>query len=348
MQHSCRCARLLIATLFALTACNRQAPLEVRVITDRTESNVAPLFALYEKATHVHVSPVYLDKGIIERLQSRPTEADVVLTKDAELLELAKRKQLLAAYPSTRLREIVPAQFRDADDQYFSESFRARVIYYAKDRVKPEELSTYEALADKKWKGRICIRSGYHDYNLSLFGQMLATIGPERTRAFVAGLAKNLARTPQGDDRGQARAIFEKKCDVAIVNSYYMGIMLGQPEQRAWALATEVFFPDQEALGTYILRSGVALTQATANVRAATALLEFMLADESQDFVANHAFAYPVTSRPLPELTRRLGAGQVGIKDGVFKIHVVPLADAVKQRDAVIRMLDEIQFDRPR
>jgi iron(III) transport system substrate-binding protein len=322
---------------------------EIRVLTDRTEAHLAPIFAAFEAATHISVSAVYLDRGLLTRLEQRPTEADVVLTKDADLLEFARQRQLLQPYAAARVDQVVPAQLRDAAGMYFSDCYRARVIFYSKDRVRPEELSTYEALAGPKWKGRVCIRSGYHDYNLSLFSQLAATVGLERTRAFIRGLADNLARTPSGSDRDQVRGIYERKCDVALVNSYYMGIMLATPEQRAWGVATRVFFPDQAAGGTYVLRSGLAVTKATRSVAAARALLEFLVEASTQDLIASLTFQYPADgSRPWPQVTRELGAGQPGIKGGRFAIHPVGLSDMVRQRDAVIRMLDEVRFDRRR
>lgn len=326
-----------------------EGPAEIRVLTDRTESHLAPIFAAYQKAKGVSIKPVHLDKGLVARLESRPTEADLVITKDADLLEIARGKGLLAPHGSTKIQAAVPDVYRDPSGTYFTDAYRARVLYYSKDRVKPEELSSYEALADKKWKGRVCIRSGYHDYNLSLFGQMMSAYGQERTRAFVEGLAANLARTPGGDDRAQVRGIYEGKCDVAVANSYYMGIMLSNPEQRPWGLSARVFFPNQAQGGTFILRSGLALTKATANVKAATQLLEYLVEPPTQDLIANLTFAYPAAPPgPLPEINQHLGEGQPGVEHGVFKIHRVPLVEIVRSRESVIRMLDEIQFDRPR
>jgi iron(III) transport system substrate-binding protein len=340
-------ALLLVALYLAVP--RRGAPRrEIRVLTDRTEAHVAPLFADFEKSSGIAVKAVYLDKGLVARLESRPTEADLVITKDADLLEIARAKGLLTELSSARVRASVPEAFREPSGAYFSDAYRARAIFYSRERVKPSELSTYEALTDPKWKGRVCIRSGYHDYNLSLFGQMLAAYGEARTKAFLAGLKQNLARTPSGDDRGQARAIFEKKCDVALGNSYYMGIMLSSAEQRPWGLATAVFFPDQKEGGSFILRSGLALTKAADNVEAATLLLEYMVQPEVQDRIAFLTFAYPVAGKaPLSEINQALGEGQPEVQRGAFKVRPVPLAEIAKNREAVIRMLDEIRFDQP-
>lgn len=339
---------LAVALLIAVPA-RKPGNVEIRVLTDRTESHLAPLFAAYEKLAHVKIRAVYLDKGLISRLESRPNEADVVITKDADLLELAKDKGLLQPIVSDEIQRVVPAQFRDPTGAYLTDSYRARVIFYSKDRVKPAELSTYEALAGPFWKGRVCIRSGYHDYNLSLFGQMMAVIGPERTRKFLEGFAANQARTPSGDDRAQVRAIYEGKCDVAIANSYYMGIMLSSQEQRPWGESARVFFPNQVEGGTYILRSGLALTRAATDVKAATALLEYIVSEPAQQQTVQSTFAYPVRAGvPLPELNQKLGEEQRTVVKGVFGIRQVPIADITRNREAIIRMLDEIQFDKPR
>jgi iron(III) transport system substrate-binding protein len=339
---------LLLVVAFFVVPRRGAAHREIRVLTDRTESHLAPFFTAFQQATGIAVKAVYLDKGLIARLESRPTEADLVITKDADLLEIARTKGLLQPLSSAKVRAAVPEAFREPSGAYFSDSYRARAIFYSRERVKPGELSTYEALADPKWKGRVCIRSGYHDYNLSLFGQMMAAFGPDRTRAFLAGLKANLARTPGGDDRGQARAVFEKKCDVAIANSYYMGIMLSSAEQRPWGEATAVFFPDQNDGGSFILRSGLALTKATDGVDPATQLLEYLVQPDIQDRLANLTFGYPVAGHdPLPEINQKLGEGQPGVEHGVFKVHDVPLAQIAANRDAVVRMLDAIQFDQP-
>jgi iron(III) transport system substrate-binding protein len=321
-----------------------------RVLTDRTESHLGPAFASFERETGIRVEALYLDKGLLSRLESRPTEADVVITKDAELLEMARVKGLLATHGSGAIREGIPPRFRDPSGTYFSDSYRARAIFYSKDRVRPEDLSTYESLADPKWRGRVCVRSGYHDYNLSLFGQMMSYLGADRTRRFLEGLASNLARTPGGDDRGQVRAIHEGTCDVAIANSYYMGIMLSSADQRAWGLSTRVFFPNQgDQGGTLVLRSGLALTRSRANAQAATALLEHMARRSTQQAMATLTFAYPVLDGiPLPDVTRALGAEQPGVSDGVFRIRHVPIDEIARNRESVLRMLDEVRFDRVR
>jgi iron(III) transport system substrate-binding protein len=336
---------VLCCTLAA--ACTRDdRPAEIRVITDRTEDHLAPIFEAYTKATKIPITAVYLQEGLISRLESRPTEADVVITKDADLLEIAGSKGLLQPLASRRIEQVVPAKYRSPDGTFFSDSYRGRVIFYSKDRVSPNDLRSYDDLADPRWKGRVCIRSGYHDYNLNIFGQVLAKNGEASTRTFLEKLAANLARRPVGNDRDQAKAISEGVCDLTVANSYYQGIMLSSSDQRPWGEATRVFFPDQDGCGSYVLLSGLALTKATTNVSAARELLEYMVQDSTQDFTTRLTYAYPVIAgRPMPEINRQLGQGQPQVRDGVFKVCEVPLKTIAANREKVIRILDEIHFD---
>jgi iron(III) transport system substrate-binding protein len=339
------CALLLLLTqAMACSRCSERS--EIRVITDRTEDHLAPIFEAYTKATGIPIKAVYLSEGLISRLENRPTEADIVITKDADLLEIAASKGLLQPLGSRHIEQSVPSEYRSPDGMYFSDSYRGRVIFYSKARVNPSDLTGYEDLADPRWKGRVCIRSGYHDYNLNLFAQIMVTKGEEYTRNFLKGLAANLARPPTGNDRDQAKAIYEDTCDLAIANSYYMGIMLSSSQQREWGRATSVFFPDQQGCGSYVLLSGLALTKADTNVHAARELLEYMVQGSTQDYTSKLTYAYPVISgRPMPEINQHLGEGQRGVEKGIFKICQLPLKSIAAKREQVIRILDELHFD---
>jgi iron(III) transport system substrate-binding protein len=168
----------------------------------------------------------------------------------------------------------------------------------------------------------------------------------ERTKKLIKGLHDNLARTPMGNDREQVRGILEKRCDLALVNSYYMGIMLSNPKQRHWGESARVFFPDQKIGGSIILRSGLALTRAERNTEMATSLMEHLVQKETQNKMAQITFAYPVIGGLLfPKINRKLGEDQPGIKDGVFKFRMVPLAAIIRNRASVIEFLDTVNFD---
>lgn len=318
----------------------------VNVITDRTPGYLEPVARLYESQHGAKVNITYVDEGLIVRLKTKPDEADVLITKTSENLEIAKRQGLLQRFRSTAIAGNIPAAFRDRDSYYTELTYRARAIFYSKDRVKPDQLSTYEDLADRRWRGRICIRSGYHEYNLNLFGQMIATWGPERTRAFLAELKQNLARKPVGNDREQAKAIYQGKCDVALMNSYYMGIMQAKEEQRAWANACGVFFPNQQQGGSFVLTCGAALTTARRDTREATRFLEFLTSVPAQNHFAANTFEYPFNrAATVPAALKALGRDQKGIVGGAYAVKNVPISAVAGNRDAVIRLLDEVKFD---
>jgi iron(III) transport system substrate-binding protein len=338
---------IFVFFVFALVGFQARAVVTIKVISDRTEATLKPLFEFYEKTKGVKISAIYVDQGLVSRLESRPTEADVVITKDAELLEMARTKGLLQPFKSAMIEKNIPPFFRNGDGYYFIDAYRARVIIYSKARVKPSELSTYEDLASPKWKGKLCIRSGYHDYNVGLFSQMAASWGMDRSKFVMKGFHDNLAREPKGSDRDQAKAIFEGKCDVGIMNTYYYPLMMDSPEEKPWAEATRVFYPNQGDLGAFVMRSALGLTKAKDNVSAATALLEFFASNEGQNMISKTTYQFTTNPAiPMHEVLHKLGEGQPQVKDGHFKMNLVPLSFVAANRDAVVKYLNEINFDK--
>lgn len=338
--------RLILAATFLLVIQTAMANGKVRVITDRTENHLKPLFALFEKNTGIKVEAAYVDKGLMTRLKTNPTEADLVITKGALNLEIARKEGLLQACKSKVLDKLDKA-FVDPDKTFVITSYRPRAIYYSKERVKLNQVATYMDLTKKEWKGKVLIRSGYHSYNIDLFCQMAASEGLEKTKEFIKGLKANLARTPTGNDRAQIKGIYEGKADLSIGNSYYMGIMMGRKDQRPWAEATGLIFPNQEEKGCYVMRSGAGLTKSDTNVENATKLLEFMLSDFGQYYLASSLYTYPVKKGiPISEFNKTLGEGQKGIKDGAFKSNFVSIREIEKQKEAVIKILNKVNFDK--
>lgn len=322
-----------LAVTILSTALARAAD-ELKVLSDRTEATVRPLLNEFEKSSGMKVNAVFLEQGLLERLTSRPDEADVVITKDAELLELARTKGLLQPFQSALIEKSIPASFRDPKNEFFVDAYRVRMIIFSKTRVKPSEISTYENLATPRWKGKLCIRSGYHDYNLSLFSQMVSSFGLPKTKEVIKGYHENLAREPKGGDRDQAKGIMEGKCDVGVMNSYYFPIMMGNPEQRPWAEAIGVAFPDQSSKGAFIMRSALALTKSKSRVKAATSLLEFFASETGQKLIVNLTYQYP-TNSTVPA-NESLKAG---------KLNFVALPDFAKNRETVVKLLNEVNFD---
>lgn len=343
-----RLLSVLSLLIVALPAAQAQ-PRELRLITDRTDQGVLrPMLDAFEARSGAKVTAVFMDQGLVNRLESRPTEADIVITKDAELLEIAASKGLLQPFTSSAIVQGIPAEFRDPQNRYFVDAYRARVIFYAKARVKPGELSSYEDLADPKWKGRICIRPGAHDYNLALFAQFVASYGEAKGKALIQGLANNVARTPKGNDREQAKGLFEGRCDIAVMNTYYHYLMATNPEQKPWADASGVFYPDQAGKGAFIMRSAVGLTKATANRDLAQQLMEFLASVEGQEAMvrATRQFS-PRPDVAVHPLLAQFGVEQ-GLKDGRFKLNFVPLAAMAAQREAVLKYVGDIKFDAER
>ncbi len=343
--------RHLAIVLGLLAICSGAAAQQrvLRLISDRTDQGtLRPILEAFEAKSGAKIEGVFMDQGLVNRLESRPTEADIVITKDAELLEIASQRGLLDVIGSDKVKATVPPEFMDPAGRYVVDAYRARVIFFSKARVKPSELSTYEDLADPKWKGRICVRSGSHDYNLALFGQFFASYGEAKAKSLVSGISSNLARTPKGSDREQARAIYEGKCDIALMNTYYHPLMAANEAQKAWADATGVFFPSQGAKGTVIMRSAAGVTKATANRDLAVALVEFMVSKEGQQLMVDRTKQYSVLRDvPVHPLMVKLGAEQ-GLVDGRFKIDFVPLASMAGKREEVIKLVSAIGFDAER
>ena len=319
---------------------------EIKVLTDRTSDGLLqPLFEAFERETGIEIEAVFLDEGLVARLESRPTEADVVITKDAELIELAKRKGLLAKLESAPIEKAVPAPFRDKDGEYFVDAYRARGIIVSKDRVKPGAIQNYEDLTKPEWKGKVCTRSGKHDYNIAVFDQMLKAWGDEKGRQVISGIGKNLARAPEGDDREQAKAIMEGVCDVALLNSYYYPKMFEHKSQARWGQATRYIFPNQSSDGAFIMRSAVALTKATENRGAARVFAEYIASEKVQKMIVERTKQYSVlpSVAPHPSMVQ-MGADQ-GIKNGRFKINFVSLEGMADKRQEAIKFVEEIKYD---
>ncbi len=310
---------------------------ELNIYSARQEALIKPLLDRFSADTGITINLV-TGKGdaLLTRLRSegRNSPADVLLTTDAGRLYRAQEAGVLQATGSDTLSELVPAHLRSADGYWYGLSVRARGIVYALDRVKPEELSSYEALADPKWKGRVCIRSSGNIYNQSLIAGMLATQGTEKTDAWLKSFVPNFARPPQGGDRDQIKAVAAGQCDVAVVNSYYLGGMInsGDEEQQAAAARVGIFWPNQDSRGTHINVSGAGVTAAAKNPDAAIALIEFLASDESQRWYAETNNEYPVRDSVEPSALLKSW--------GSFKSDQVPMselgrlnADAVKAMD---------------
>ncbi len=272
---------------------------ELNIYSARKEALIKPLLDRFSEATGTQINLV-TGKGdaLLTRLQSEGinSPADLLLTVDAGRLYRAQQAGILQPMMSKRLNAAIPQHLQSIDDQWFGLSVRARVIVYAKDRVGVEQLSTYEALAEPRWRGKICVRSSSNIYNQSLVASMLATEGMQYTEAWLEGLVANFARTPAGGDRDQIKAVAAGLCDVAIVNSYYLGGMLrsSDPAQLDAASSVGLFWPNQDGRGTHINISGAGVTRSSQNPELAAQLIAFLASDESQRWYAGMNNEFPV------------------------------------------------------
>jgi iron(III) transport system substrate-binding protein len=250
---------------------------------------------------------------LVERLRAEGDKSpcDVFITTDAGRIERARQMGLVQAISSKTLEAAVPAHLRDSDGYWFGFSKRARVILYNKAKVQPSEVTTYESLADPKWKGRLLVRTSGHIYNQSLTGSLLAALGPEKTAAWAKGIAANLARAPRGGDTDQIKAIAAGEADLCLANTYYFANLLRskKAEDRELAAKVGVVFPNQADRGTHVNISGGAVARYAPNKDAAVKFLEYLVSARAQRYFAEGNSEYPVIAgvELSPEL-KSLGA----------------------------------------
>ena len=288
---------------------------EVNVYSGRKEKLIKPLLDRFTAETGIKTNLVTAkaDK-LLTRLKNegRNTPADVFITVDAGRLYRAKQAGVLASVESLALNSAVPAHLRDPEGQWVGLSQRARGIFYAKDRVKPEQLSTYEDLASDKWKRKICIRGSGNIYNQSLVASLIASNGKDEAQQWSNKLVKNMARPPKGGDRDQIKAAAAGQCDIAIANTYYYGSMLTNkkdPSQVKAAESMAVFWPNQQSRGSHVNISGAGITKYAKNPVNALKLLEFLVNPESQKWYAEVNFEYPVSeTAEISELVKSWGS----------------------------------------
>lgn len=285
----------------------------VNIYSARKEALILPLLERFEAETGIRFRLVTgKADSLLKRIEieGEATPADVFVTVDAGRLQQAKSAGILQAIDNPVLNQAIPKNLRDRDNQWFGLSLRARVIFYAKDRVRPEELSTYEALADEKWQGRICIRSSSNIYNQSLVASMIEHLGEPETEKWANGLVSNFARKPGGGDTDQLRAVAAGQCDIAVANTYYFGRLLnsGDAKDRQDAAKVRLFWPNQNGRGAHVNVSGAGIVRSARNKAAAEALLEFMVSPKSQAWYAEINNEYPaVPGAEISGTMRELG-----------------------------------------
>ncbi|ASS74048.1 Fe(3+) ABC transporter substrate-binding protein [Tumebacillus algifaecis] len=285
----------------------------VNVYTARNYEVDGVLYKQFTDETGIKVNVVEgKAEELIERMkrEGQSSSADLFVTVDGGVLNNAKEAGVLQKVESKVIDEQVPAHLRDTDNQWIGLSTRARVIVYSKDRVKPEQLSTYEDLATDKWKGKVLVRSSTSLYNQSLVASLIELNGEQKTEEWAKGITANLARNPEGGDRDQAKAIAAGVGDVAIMNTYYFGAMLNSKDQEEVKAAQQlgVFFPNQDTNGTHVNISGMGLTKHSKNKENAVKLIEFMTSEKSQTTITQANYEFPVNAKAdRPELLKTWG-----------------------------------------
>jgi iron(III) transport system substrate-binding protein len=338
--------RALAVVALSLTAGAALAPAamaqgEVNIYSYREPQLIDPLLKAFTDKTGIKANVVYAAAGLNERLaaEGQNSPADLLFTVDAGRLSEAKDAGLTQPVDDATLVNTVPAQFRDKDKHWFGLTMRSRVVYASKERVKQDAI-TYEELADPKWKGKICVRSGQHVYNTSLIATIIAHKGEAFAEQWLKGVKANLAQKPAGGDREQARDIMSGKCDLALGNTYYMALMTKNeknPEQKQWAAAIKLIFPNANDRGSHVNISGMAMAKHAPNKANAVKLMEFLASDEAQKIYATANNEYPVNPKVAPsEIVQSWGA---------LKADPLPLENIAKYRKRASELVDKVNFD---
>jgi iron(III) transport system substrate-binding protein len=320
---------------------NESTPQVVNLYTDRHYDSDDALYNAFTQETGIKVNII---KGksdeLIERLKTEgaDTEADIFITADVGRLHRAKASSLLQPVESQTLISNIPNNLRDNDNHWFGLTKRARVIVYSKERVNPSELSTYEDLANPKWKGKILVRGSDSVYNQSFIASFIEIMGEENAKKLAAGIVANMARDPKGGDRDQAKAIAAGEGDIAIMNTYYFGLMLNSsdPEEKKVAEKLAIFFPDQNGSGTHINVSGAGVVKNAKNKENAIKLLEFLSAEKAQKSFAEANYEYPVLKSIEPtELLKSWGS---------FKEQTISLSKLGELNEEAVMILNEVNW----
>lgn len=332
-------ASMLLAASALMSPCIAAAA-EINLYTTREPALIAPLLEAFTKSTGTKINTIFLKDGLAERVASEgaSSPADILMAVDAGNLVDLVDKGVTQPVESPVLNSAIPEQLRDPKGNWFALSMRARVLYAAKDI----DISTfdYEELADPKWKGKVCIRSGQHPYNTALFADYIAHYGAEETEKWLTSVKANLARKAAGGDRDSAKDILGGICDIGIANSYYVGLMRsgkGGEEQVKWGDAIKVILPTFKNGGTQVNISGAAIAKHSPNKAEAVKLLEYLVSDEAQKIYAEANYEYPVKAG--------VAADPIIASFGELKIDSKPLSEIVSHRKQASELVDKVGFD---
>ena len=316
---------------------------EVNIYTTREPKLIQPILDNFTKETGIKTNTVFMKDGLAERVKSEGerSPADLLMMVDyGNLIDLVNAG-ITQPVQSDALNQSIPANLRDPNNQWFALSTRARVLYAAKDLNLDK--FTYEELADPKWKGKVCIRSGQHPYNTSLIAAVIAHDGAEKAQEWLKGVKANLGRKAAGGDRDVAKDILGGICDIGIANSYYVGQMRNakpDAEQYKWGNAIKVILPtfaDSKDGGTHVNVSGAAIAKHSANKDNAVKLLEYLASEKAQSLYASANYEYPVRQGVALDPTVA--------SFGTLKPDTLPLAEIAKHRKQASELVDQVGFD---
>ena len=334
MQRTFSILIILVNIIFSFSASSAS---EVNVYSYRQPILIDPFFEEFTKLTGIEVNVLHAKKGLLERLLSEGanTPADLVLTVDISRLKQFVENDVLTPIESSVLQKNIPSHLRDSNNRWFALSKRARVVVASKERVAIGSIERIEDLTNPKWKDKICTRPGSHAYNRSLLASIVAEHGEKEAEEWALGLVANLARQPEGNDRAQAKAIFEGVCDIAIMNTYYYGKMKfneKNPEQKDWANAINIIFTNQNDRGNHINVAGGGVVKYSKNKENAIALLEFLTTPKAQVLYSSINYEYPVN--PIMSLSDELASW------GEFKEDELPIEKLAELAPTAQKIID--------
>ena len=326
-----------LAAALSVSVAYAQQPV-VNLYSSRHYQTDEALYANFEKATGIKVNRIEAPEDpLIERMKSEgdKSPADVLITVDMGRLLKAQQLGLFQPISSKLLEEKIPAELRAADGSWFGFSVRARPIFYAKGRVDKSQLPDYESLADPKWKGKICVRSGSHPYNLSLMSSIIAADGSAKAEEWAKGVVANMARPPKGGDTDQIAGVASGECDIALGNTYYFVRLLksDKPTDNAMAEKVGVIFPNQGNRGAHVNISGAGVAKYAPNKANAIKFLEYLASPAAQDYFANGNNEYPVVGKPDNRQLASLGD---------FKRDPLPMNAVGKNYAAAAQIFDRV------
>jgi iron(III) transport system substrate-binding protein len=328
-----------LAVLAGCAGGDRDGAGVVNIYSHRHYEADEQLFRRFTEETGIRVNVVTASADeLITRLENEGANspADLLITVDAGRLHRAKEKGLLQPVRSAYLEENIPAALRDPEGYWYGLTMRARVLVYDTSRVRAAELSSYEDLADPRWRGRVLVRSSGNVYNQSLLASLLASVGEEAAGAWAAGVVANMARQPSGSDTDQAKAVAAGVGDVAIVNSYYVARLKSSadPEERRIGERLAVVFPNQAGRGAHIKVSGAGVTSSSKNRENAVRLVEFLASEAAQRVFSETIFEYPVNPRVEPAALLR--------EWGEFRADTLNLARLGELNAPAVKLFDRV------